>query len=65
MTKEQHLELLRYRISQIDEKRTNMYKNIQKMDESQARLTEHIFSLKFGGIEADIETQIEWIEKNL
>lgn len=65
MTKEQHLELLRYRMSQIDEKRIKMYKNIQEMDEAQAKLVVDIFDLKFGGIEADIETQIEWIEKNL
>lgn len=65
MTKEQHLELLKFRLSKIEEKRDEMIKNSQDKSESEKGLIESFFNLKFGGIEADIKTQIEWIEKNL
>lgn len=65
MTKEQHLELLRHRLDQIAQKRVIMIRSIQGKPDNEVKLTELYFKLKYGGVEEDIETQIEWIENNL
>lgn len=65
MTKEQHLELLRFRLDRIEQKRTKMTEDLHGKSGNERTLTEILFKSKYGGIEDDIKAQIEWIEKNL
>jgi len=65
MTKGQYLEFLQFRLSKIDERRVQMFKNIKELDEKERKLIEQAFNLKFQGIEFDIQNQIMWINKNL